>query len=138
MDEFEELCLLGLILFSDEEDQNKSFRKLLSLSGRRMRSGKIQRASLQPVANSSFYRLFASGKDDALITLCGFDHTTFSSLLALSPTNALKCVFTTRMMTRTRGDDDNNNKDQVANNKGLKKYFRATLALYGIHDSKFI
>jgi hypothetical protein len=72
MDEFEEVCLLGLILLSDEEDQNKSFRKLLSRSGRRMRSGKIQRASLQPVANSF-----------ALITLCGFDHTTFSSLLAL-------------------------------------------------------
>jgi DDE superfamily endonuclease len=83
MDDLEELCLLGLILLSDEEDQNQSFRKSLHLSGRRMRSGKIQRASLQPIANSSFCRLFASGRDDALITLCGFDHTTFTSLLAL-------------------------------------------------------
>jgi hypothetical protein len=62
MDNFEELCLLGLILLSDEEDQNKPFRKLLSLSGRRMRSGKIQRASLQPVANSSFCIFLLVGK----------------------------------------------------------------------------
>jgi hypothetical protein len=46
-------------------------------------------------------------------------------------------------MTRTRGNDDNNNKDQVPadtvqTKKGLKKYFRTTLTLYGIHDYKFI
>jgi hypothetical protein len=80
-DEFEELGLLGLILLCDEEDCSKSFKQLLSLSDRRKRSGKIRRGALQPVTNSPFCRLFASRQDDALITLCGFDHSSFKSLL---------------------------------------------------------
>jgi hypothetical protein len=47
-------------------------------------------------------------------------------MAGLTPTNALKCVSETRM-TRTQGDDNNNNKDQVpadfANKKGTKKIF---------------
>jgi hypothetical protein len=82
-DDFEALSLLSLILLCEEEEENKPFRQLLSLSERRNRSGKIRRVSLQAIANSSFCHLFASRQDDALITLCGFDHASFSSLLAL-------------------------------------------------------
>ena len=83
-DEFEDLALLGLVLLCDGEDhEKKSFKQLLCLSDRRKRSGKIRRGSLQAVTNSSFCRLFASGQDDALISLCGFDHATFNSLLYL-------------------------------------------------------
>ena len=81
-DDVEELALLSLILLC-AEDQTPSFEQSLSLYGRRMRSGKIRRQALQPVANSSFCRLFASGQDDALITLCGFNHASFATLLAL-------------------------------------------------------
>ena len=72
-DEFEDLALLGFVLLCDGEDhEKKSFKQLLCLSDRRKRSGKIRRGSLQAVTNSSsFCRLFASGQDDALISLCG-------------------------------------------------------------------
>jgi DDE superfamily endonuclease len=80
-DEIEELGLLSLILLCDEEDCNTSFKQLLSLSDIRKRSGKIRRGALQPVSHSPFCRLFASRQDDALITLCGFDHSSFKSLL---------------------------------------------------------
>ena len=80
-DEIEELCLLSLILLCDEEDRNTSFKQSLCLADRRKRSGKIRRGALQPVANSPFCRLFASRQDDALITLCVFDHSSFKSLL---------------------------------------------------------
>ena len=81
MAEFDQLALLSLILLSDEEEKNRSFKQLLSLEDRRKRSGKIRRGSLHEVGNSSFCRLFASQQDDALITMCGFDHASFSSLL---------------------------------------------------------
>ena len=79
----EELALLSLTLLLEDEDQQLSFRHSLSPCGRRLRSGKIRRPALQPMGDSAFSRLFASGQDDALITLCGFDHTSFRSLLAL-------------------------------------------------------
>jgi hypothetical protein len=82
-DDIEELALLSLILLFQEEDQQLSFRQSLSVYGRRVRSGKIRRGALQTVADSSFCRLFASGQDDALVTLCGFDHASFRCLLAL-------------------------------------------------------
>jgi DDE superfamily endonuclease len=82
VDAVEELALLSLILLYEEE-QNTPFKQSLTLYARRMRTGKIRRRSLQPAANSSFSRLFASGQDDALITLCGFNHASFTTLLAL-------------------------------------------------------
>jgi DDE superfamily endonuclease len=82
-DDLEELALLSLIILCDEEDQQLSFKKSLSLYGKRMRSATIRRTSLQPVADSAFCRLFASRQDDALVTLCGFDHASFRCLLAL-------------------------------------------------------
>jgi hypothetical protein len=82
VDAVEELALLSLILLYEEE-RSTPFKQSLSLYARRMRTGKIRRRSLQPAANSSFSRLFASGQDDALITLCGFNHAAFTTLLTL-------------------------------------------------------
>jgi hypothetical protein len=64
----------------DEEDEDKSFRDRLELRYRRLRSGKIRRLSLNLPNESAFVRLFSSGQDDALVTLCGFDHRSFESL----------------------------------------------------------
>lgn len=83
MAEFDQLALLSLILLSDEEEKYRSFKQLLSLEDRRKRSGKLRRGSLHEVGSSSFCRLFASQQDDALITMCGFDHASFSSLLVV-------------------------------------------------------
>jgi hypothetical protein len=41
--------------------------------------------------DSAFMHLYRSGHDDALITLCGFDHASFSSLLALFQPYFDKC-----------------------------------------------
>ena len=56
-------------------------RDILSLESVRARQGKILRASLQDPSRSSFWTLYNSGQDDALIALCGFDHAAFQSLL---------------------------------------------------------
>jgi hypothetical protein len=58
------------------------FQKKLSQSSRRLWQGKIRRGALLQPAQSSFEVLFTSGHDNALVTLCGFDHTSFESLHA--------------------------------------------------------
>jgi hypothetical protein len=40
--------------------------------------------------------------------------------------------------TRQRQQQQKGPSASCATNKGLKKYFRTTLAFYGIHDSKWI
>ena len=74
------LLLLLLMSSEDEEDEDMSFREKLELRYRRLRSGKIRRLSLDLPNASAFVRLFSSGQDDALVTLCGFDHRSFDSL----------------------------------------------------------
>jgi DDE superfamily endonuclease len=64
----------------DEEDEDTSFRSNLELRFRRLRSGKIRRLSLDFPNASAFARLFGSNQDDALVTLCGFDHRSFHAL----------------------------------------------------------
>ena len=54
---------------------------LLSLESVRARQGKIRCGSLQDPSNSSFWTLFNSRQDDALIALCGFNHAAFQGLL---------------------------------------------------------
>jgi hypothetical protein len=51
-------------------------------SSRCLWQGKIRRGALLQPAQSSFEVLFTSGQDDALVTLCGFDHTSFELLHA--------------------------------------------------------
>ena len=76
--EDEELLILNIL-----HDDATSFRNLLSIQQKRNRSGVIRRGALMRPASSAFMFLFNSGQDDALITLCGFDHRSFRLLLAL-------------------------------------------------------
>jgi hypothetical protein len=64
----------------EEEDEDMSFRDRLELRYCRLRSGKIRHLLLDLPNASAFARLFGSGQDDALVTLCGFDHRSFESL----------------------------------------------------------
>jgi hypothetical protein len=77
------ILLLMLLLMSDEEDGESSFRSQLELRFRRLRSGKIRRDSLEYPNASAFAKLFRSRQDDALVTLCGFDHHSFHQLNTL-------------------------------------------------------
>ena len=67
-------------LVAEQLNSNVSFRDMLSLQSRRMRRGTIRRGALLPPSQSAFNKLYDSGQDDALITLCGFDHTSFNAL----------------------------------------------------------
>jgi hypothetical protein len=69
----------------DEEAAHKveiPFWKKLSQSSRRLWQGKIRHGALLQPAQSSFEVLFTSGHDNALVTLCVFDHTSFELLHA--------------------------------------------------------
>jgi hypothetical protein len=74
----EELLLLSIP--KDQLKSSPSFQEMLSLESLRLRQGKIRRAALLPPSQSPFSHLFNSGQEDALVTLCGFDHRSFSTL----------------------------------------------------------
>lgn len=87
MDVDDEILLL-LLLAEDEEQQEQQqrrtnsslFRSNLDINSRRARQGKIRRRSLLRPGESAFAKLFDSGQDDALVTICGFDHASFALL----------------------------------------------------------
>ena len=72
--------MLFLSVLTDQLKSLPSFQDRLSLESRRLRQGKIRRAALLHPSQSPFSQLFNSRQDDALVTLCGFDHKTFSTL----------------------------------------------------------
>ena len=72
-----------LIAALHQNAKKSSFRQALTVAESRLRSGKIRRGALLPPSESAFMHLFNSGQDDALITLCGFDHESFAMLLNL-------------------------------------------------------
>jgi DDE superfamily endonuclease len=78
--------LLLVLLMTEQLDQNcelnSSFQSTLHVNSRRLRQGKIRRLALHHPNKSAFAKLFNSGQDDALITMCGFDHASFASLHA--------------------------------------------------------
>jgi len=76
----EEDDLLALML---HQSKKKTFRRRLSLRQKRMRSGNIRRGALLTPDKSPFAYLFHSGQDDALVTLCGFDYTSFERIHVL-------------------------------------------------------
>ena len=84
MDEDEELLLLCILedeqVQQEPDSRNPSFQSRLNINSRRLRQGKIRRQSLLPPGESAFAQLFESGQDDALVTICGFDHVSFASL----------------------------------------------------------
>jgi hypothetical protein len=61
-------------------NRTPSFRESLTVDEVRRRSGKIRHHALQHPLSSPFWTLFNSKHDDALITLCGFDHASFELL----------------------------------------------------------
>ena len=71
------------IIFVLFYEKNRSWRDRLTLQERRNRSSVIRRGALMAPHSSPFMHLFNSGQDDALITLCGFDHRTYRLLLEL-------------------------------------------------------
>jgi hypothetical protein len=75
--------LIFMLLLDKEEQQELSFRQSLDRHSRRLRSGAICRGALQTPSESAFQYLFDSGQDDALVTLCGFDHQSFAAINAL-------------------------------------------------------
>jgi hypothetical protein len=76
--------LLWLAAVDDEAAQEVEtpFWKKLHQSSRRLHQGKIRHGALLQPAQSSFKVLFTIGQDDALVTLCGFDHASFELLHA--------------------------------------------------------
>jgi hypothetical protein len=77
--------LLLVLLVTEQLDQNPldlSFQSTLDVNSCRLRQGKIRRLALHHPNELAFVKLFDSGQDDALITMCGFDHASFASLHA--------------------------------------------------------
>ena len=64
-------------------NKTASFHEILTVDEIRRRSGKIRHHALQHLLSSPFWDLFNSKHDDALITLCGFDHASFELLYQL-------------------------------------------------------
>mgnify|MGYP000126378150 FL=1 len=77
------ITLLLLAMCYPPVNRTPSFRESLTVDEVRRRSGKIRRHALQHPLSSPFWTLFNSKHDDALITLCGFDHASFELLLQL-------------------------------------------------------
>jgi DDE superfamily endonuclease len=66
-----------------EVENQRKWKYQLTLEGRRRRERRLPRESLLPPDRSAWSRLFDSGNDQALITITGFDHAAFASLVAL-------------------------------------------------------
>jgi hypothetical protein len=63
------------------EEHNSAFAGQLGPCSGRLRQGKIRRGALVHPNESSFKKLFQSGgQDNTLVTLCGFDHSSFKKL----------------------------------------------------------
>jgi hypothetical protein len=74
------ILLVAAVLLNLEDD---AFKKLIDTEGRQRRDRRIPRSALQTPGCSAFDRLYNSGNDQALITVTGFDHLAFQSLLEL-------------------------------------------------------
>ena len=62
--------------------ERSSFRsRLLDETGRQRRNRNIPRIALVDPENSPWTKLYESGSDPALITVCGFDHDAFGRML---------------------------------------------------------
>ena len=72
--------LLLLYVLQKHQKRKCSFHHSLTLHSWRLHSGKIRCAALLHPSHSPFTKLFDSGQDDALVTLCGFDHISFAAL----------------------------------------------------------
>ena len=84
-DEDEDIIITLLLLAACDLSISKKalFHESLTVDDIRRRSGKIRHHALQHQLASPFWTLFNSKHDDALITLCGFDHASFELLYQL-------------------------------------------------------
>jgi hypothetical protein len=71
------LLLVAVLLDLDSD----SFRELLDAEGMKRRDRRIPRIALLSPGRTAFDKLYNSGNDQALITVTGFDHLAFRSLL---------------------------------------------------------
>jgi DDE superfamily endonuclease len=74
------ILLLAAVLLDLEDD---TFRDLLDIEGRQRRDRRIPRTALLTPGESAFDKLYNSGNNQALITVTGFDHRAFRSLIDL-------------------------------------------------------
>ena len=74
------ITLLLLAMCYPPVNRTPSFRKSLTVDEVRRRSGEIRHHALQHPLSTPFWALYNSKQDDALITLCGFDHASFELL----------------------------------------------------------
>ena len=70
---------LVVLVYELEKTPKKRYE---SNQARRNRQGKIRKGALTKPTESAFLVLFNSKQDDALITLTGFNHSSFSMLLS--------------------------------------------------------
>ena len=63
--------------------KNNKFGHLLNEEGRQRRDRNLTRKSLHDPKNSAWERCCGSGDDGSLITIAGFDHSTFACVLGL-------------------------------------------------------
>jgi len=87
-DELEMMLLLAAVFTQQnhpfiQSRNRKIFHRLLTMEMRRLRDRRIPRVSLHDPSTSSWRQLYLSHNDQALVTLTGFDHDTFSLLLSL-------------------------------------------------------
>ena len=87
-DELEMMLLLAAVFTqqnhpSIQSRNRKIFHRLLTMEMRRLRDQRIPRVSLHDPSTSSWRQLYLSHNNQALVTLTGFDHDTFSLLLSL-------------------------------------------------------
>ena len=74
------ILLLLMSIHEDERNKkdNNSFRRHLTLSGKRRRDTRIPHVSLQPPNKSAFQIIYESKNDQSMISVTGFDHASFS------------------------------------------------------------
>ena len=81
------LLLFIFVLLEEERVNNgrttTQYRDFLSLVGTWRRDRRIPRCALVDPSASPWEKLYSSGSDQALITVTGFDHAAFGTLLSL-------------------------------------------------------
>jgi hypothetical protein len=71
---------LQLIMQKEDEDDEESFRGRLTIEERRKRDRRLPRPTLVCPYRSPWEKVFKSGDDQAMITLCGLDCKSFRDL----------------------------------------------------------
>jgi len=79
-EEGDDLLDLWFLSWLSKKEKSSFNRTRLNKQQRRNRKGVIRRAALHSPNKAPFWKLFNSQQDDALVTLCGFNHKYFTEL----------------------------------------------------------